>query len=206
MDYTKEIQELKADRAELEAELKTKGISEQMKHVIHQRIIAIDTRITAFFNKLPPPVDFQQWAGFVIPCSVGIFLLTNRKYMSWRHVKIGGRWKYSQQQFNRREFLFTVLNAPLTGEVKLDPKLYSGLSHESVGCALIFGACWYLADLVRRSIFWQGHRSLLPLKLPVEEDEGTILEWDPFKPTAVIRIRGEDNIIQKDLLRLRRRI
>ena len=52
MDYTKEIQELKVDRAELEAQLKTNGISEQERLLIRQQIIAIDNQITAYVHLL----------------------------------------------------------------------------------------------------------------------------------------------------------
>ena len=52
MDCKKEIQELKAKRDQLEAQLNIEGIDKEEKHDIHQRIIAIGNEITAYVNLL----------------------------------------------------------------------------------------------------------------------------------------------------------
>ena len=53
MDYIKEIQQLKAKREVLEAQLNIKGISEQKEHDIRQQIIAVGNEITTLYSKLP---------------------------------------------------------------------------------------------------------------------------------------------------------
>ena len=55
MDYNKKIDELEAERAELKAELKTKGISEQKKHDIRQQISDYTKEIIMWGNKKPEP-------------------------------------------------------------------------------------------------------------------------------------------------------
>ena len=53
MDYAKKVTELEAKRADLEAQLHTKGMHEQERLVLHQRIIAIDNSIATLYSKLP---------------------------------------------------------------------------------------------------------------------------------------------------------
>ena len=52
MDYNKKIETLEAKRDKLEAQLNTKGIDKEEKHDINQRIIAVDSQITALYNLL----------------------------------------------------------------------------------------------------------------------------------------------------------
>ena len=54
MEYKVEIAELKAKRAELEAQLCTTGIDKEEKHDIRQQIIAVDNQITAYINHIQP--------------------------------------------------------------------------------------------------------------------------------------------------------
>ena len=63
MDYFKEIQELKEERAELKAQLTSEGISEQEKLVIRQQVIAIDNQITMWGSILKETLTKSPQSG-----------------------------------------------------------------------------------------------------------------------------------------------
>lgn len=60
MDYAKKIAELKIRREKLEEQLNIKGISEQEKHDINQRIIATTNEITQYVSKLPSQMEQNE--------------------------------------------------------------------------------------------------------------------------------------------------
>ena len=93
MDYTKEIEALEAKRSKLEEQLETKGISEQERLAIRQRIIAIGQEITAIRQQLTSLNNKEAeelkaslfykvklWSG-------GIWFLwsVHPRYVLWRH-------------------------------------------------------------------------------------------------------------------------
>ena len=83
----------------------------------------------------------------------------------WGDVRPGLSAKYSESQFKRRQALFAVTNAPLTGQIELTPKLFFGFTHESIARGLLFGAWVMFVDLLRR--WWYSHDLVqsLPLNL-----------------------------------------
>ena len=93
MDYNKEIETLEAKRDELEAQLNTKGISEQKELAIHQQISDYTKEITMLYSKLPEDSDivipFFGWTIFGVP--VALFWCWRFGRVSWfkyRHARV----------------------------------------------------------------------------------------------------------------------
>jgi hypothetical protein len=102
-------------------------------------------------------------------------------------------WRYTEAQIRRRGYFFpTIMDvvglvSPSTSaKIVFRPKVFYGISVESVGRALVLFSYAMIADLVFRWNFWRTHPHLRPLVAPAEttELEKPLITRSPSNATA----------------------
>ena len=206
MNPADKITALEEKRGALESQLLVVGISEQKEHDIHQRIIAIDGQITMWGGRLPPQTNKWQMLAVAAGMSISVTLLGYRGWARWRHntfASAQGRshWKYTSRQLARREMFYQVASQGTMGAIDFTPKEFICVSIESLGRVMALFAFVSFIDLMHRWSFWKKHPQLLAVASPEEDVEGTLVDWNPYKPKATVEINGKLHTVFADQIR-----
>ena len=126
MDYTTKVETLETKRENLEAELKTKGISAEERHDIRQQIIAIDNQITALYSLLnnpalsqgalaqSPPAQSQKFEARVIRAATYRNFRKHVYNLAVRHGAYDEEINYNESPISSNADLLLTLYFPST--------------------------------------------------------------------------------------------